>query len=66
MTNTRNCSVIIQQSLAVLSWNDEIFLMHRTHQQEVQATHTLKRNRYQTKETGNLDYMSPLLGSHDR
>ncbi|QMW04947.1 helix-turn-helix transcriptional regulator [Spirosoma foliorum] len=41
MTNTRNCSVMIKESPAVLSWDEEIYLMHHRHHQEINPTHTI-------------------------
>lgn len=40
MKNARHCSVIIKENPAVLSWDDEIHLMHHTHFGDIPATLT--------------------------
>ncbi|HWV30722.1 MAG TPA: AraC family transcriptional regulator [Dyadobacter sp.] len=40
MNNTRHCSVIIKETPAVLSWDDEIHLRHHMHFEDIPATLT--------------------------
>jgi AraC family transcriptional regulator, exoenzyme S synthesis regulatory protein ExsA len=40
MNDIRQCSVIIKETPAVLSWDDEIHLMHHTHFEDIRATLT--------------------------